>query len=102
METLHPIKDAAARLGISVWTLRKKAYEGDIDSIKIGVKLLIPESEIQRLILEGMRRRRSVRAAEPPAQSAGTRRGRDERERAAYPKAALRVPGRSRAETEAV
>jgi excisionase family DNA binding protein len=59
-ETLHPIKDAARKLGISVWTLRKKAYEGDVASVKIGVKLLIPESEITRLIQEGTRPRRAV------------------------------------------
>jgi excisionase family DNA binding protein len=55
---LHPIKLAAQQLGISVWTLRKKAYEGDVASVKIGAKLLIPESEIERLIQEGMRPRR--------------------------------------------
>jgi hypothetical protein len=32
-ETLHPIKDAAYKLGISVWTLRKKAYEGNVASV---------------------------------------------------------------------
>jgi excisionase family DNA binding protein len=55
---LHPVKDAARQLGISVWTLRKKAYEGDVASVKIGAKLLIPESEIERLIREGTRPRR--------------------------------------------
>ncbi|MGD1092823.1 MAG: helix-turn-helix domain-containing protein [Bryobacteraceae bacterium] len=59
-ETLHPIKLAAQRLGISIWTLRKKAYEGEIASVKIGVKLLIPESEIERLIRDGMRLRRAA------------------------------------------
>ena len=57
-ETLLPLKDAARTLGISVWTLRKKAYDGNVASVKIGVKLLIPESEIERLVQEGMRPRR--------------------------------------------
>jgi excisionase family DNA binding protein len=57
-EILHPVKHAARQLGISVWTLRKKAYEGDVASVKIGAKLLIPESEVERLIREGMRPRR--------------------------------------------
>jgi hypothetical protein len=68
-ETLHPVKDAAQRLGISIWTLRLKAYKGDVASVKIGVKLLIPQSEIERLIQEGMRPRRSqpeVSIARPP------------------------------------
>jgi excisionase family DNA binding protein len=62
-QVLFPVKDAAKRLGISVWTLRKKAYEGDVASVKIGVKLLIPERELSRLIQDGMRPRRSVRIA---------------------------------------
>ena len=57
-ETLYPVKDAARRLGISVWTLRKKAYVAEIVSVKIGVKLLIPESEINRLVDAGTRPRR--------------------------------------------
>jgi len=58
-ENLQPVKSAAQRLGISVWTLRKKAYDGDVASVKIGVKLLIPESEIERIIREGLRPRLS-------------------------------------------
>jgi excisionase family DNA binding protein len=57
-EVLQPVKDAAKRLGISIWTLRKKAYEGDVASVKIGAKLLIPESEIEQIIRDGMRPRR--------------------------------------------
>jgi excisionase family DNA binding protein len=59
-ERLFPVKDGAQQLGISVWTLRKKAYEGDVASVKIGAKLLIPESEIDRLIRDGMRPRRGT------------------------------------------
>jgi hypothetical protein len=59
MEKLHPVKAAAQRLGISIWTLRKRAYEGDVTSVKIGAKLLIPASEIERLIRDGTRLRHS-------------------------------------------
>jgi excisionase family DNA binding protein len=59
-EILQPVKEAARRLGISIWTLRKKAYAGDVASVKIGVKLLIPESEIERLIREGLRPRQKA------------------------------------------
>ena len=58
-EILYPVKDAAQRLGISIWMLRKKAYDGNVASVKIGTKLLIPESEMVRLVQEGMRPRRS-------------------------------------------
>ncbi len=59
-QLLLPVKEAARQLGISVWTLRKKAYRGEIASVKIGVKLLISEREIERLIRNGMRPRRHV------------------------------------------
>jgi hypothetical protein len=42
-ETLQPVKNAARRFGISVWTIRKRAYEGDVASVKIGAKLLSPK-----------------------------------------------------------
>ena len=60
-EILRPVKDAAHQLGISIWTLRKKVYEGDVESVKISAKLLIPESGIDRLIREGTRPRSSER-----------------------------------------
>ena len=61
-KNLQPVKDAARRLGISVWTLRKRVYVGNVTSVKIGVKLLIPDGEIERLIREGLHPRRSVSA----------------------------------------
>jgi hypothetical protein len=48
--TLHTVRDVTRKLGIGIWTLRKKAYGGDIASPNIGVKLLIPRSEIQRVV----------------------------------------------------
>jgi predicted site-specific integrase-resolvase len=59
-ETLHPVKSAAQKLGISIWTARKMAYLGEIASVKIGVKLLIPDSELERVVREGMRPRRGA------------------------------------------
>jgi excisionase family DNA binding protein len=56
----YPIKNAARHLGISVWTLRRKVYRGEVTSVKIGVKVLIPSGEIDRLIREGTRPRRII------------------------------------------
>jgi excisionase family DNA binding protein len=67
-EALSPVKGAAQRLGISVWTLRRKVYQGEVASVKIGAKLLVPESEIVRLVREGTRPRRA--AGSEPAKSA--------------------------------
>jgi hypothetical protein len=54
---LLPVADFAATMGLSVWTARRDAYIGKIDSVKLGGKLLIPASEVDRLIRENMRPR---------------------------------------------
>jgi len=41
----------------SRWCWRKDAYSGKIASTKIGRRLLIPRSEIDRVMLEGLRPR---------------------------------------------
>jgi excisionase family DNA binding protein len=47
------IKDAAASLGISHWTLRAYIRTGRIKAIRIGRRLLLEASEIQRLLEQG-------------------------------------------------
>lgn len=49
------VDDAEAYSGLSKWTLRRKAYAGEIASIKVGKRLLIPIAEIDRLLAEGYR-----------------------------------------------
>jgi excisionase family DNA binding protein len=51
------IAEAARRLQVSIWTARQWAYRGRIASVKLGKHLLIPTSEIARLIAEGTRPR---------------------------------------------
>jgi hypothetical protein len=41
----------------SKWTWRRDAYEGKIASVKVGRRLLIPVSEIRRVMAEGLRPR---------------------------------------------
>jgi predicted site-specific integrase-resolvase len=54
---LLPVKNFAARLGVSVWTARNWCYRGTVASVKIGTKLLVPTDEVQRIISENMRPR---------------------------------------------
>ena len=54
---LLTVQKAAARLGISVWTLRQMAYSGRVSSHKIGTRLLIAEDEVERIIRESERPR---------------------------------------------
>ena len=49
--------DAEAMTGRSRWSWRRDAYEGKISSVKLGAKLLIPISEVRRVIAENTRPR---------------------------------------------
>lgn len=50
--------DMAGHLtGLSPWTWRRKAYRGEIASVKAGSRLLIPRSEVDRVMSEGLRPR---------------------------------------------
>lgn len=48
--------DGAERMtGISRWTWRRMVYDNRIGSTKVGKRLLIPVSEIRRVLAEGYR-----------------------------------------------
>ena len=51
------VADAEARTSISRWTWRRWAYSGKVSSVKMGKRLLIPASEISRLVAENTRPR---------------------------------------------
>jgi hypothetical protein len=52
---LLPVGEFSRQLGISIWTGRKMCYSGVVASNKIGRKLLIPSTEVDRLIGETLR-----------------------------------------------
>jgi excisionase family DNA binding protein len=54
-QRLLSIKDFAASIGISVWTVRGWAYRGRIASVKLGARMMIPTTELDRLIEENLR-----------------------------------------------
>lgn len=62
-DRLVSIKDAAAILAISPWTVRAWVTQGRITSAKLGTRRLIPESEINRLLAEAITQRRVVKDA---------------------------------------
>jgi excisionase family DNA binding protein len=51
------VTDAEAVTGVSRWTWRRWAYSGKVSSVKLGKRLLIPASEISRLVAENTRPR---------------------------------------------
>jgi hypothetical protein len=51
------VEGASELTSLSPWTWRKWAYEGKVSSVKLGKRLLIPMSEIRRVVGEGTRPR---------------------------------------------
>jgi excisionase family DNA binding protein len=49
------VAEAETITGVSKWTWRRWSYDGKIASVKLGKRLLIPTSEIQRMIERGTR-----------------------------------------------
>lgn len=49
------VAEAEARTGVSRWTWRRWAYDGKVGSVKLGKRLLLPVSEIERLVSKNMR-----------------------------------------------
>jgi excisionase family DNA binding protein len=49
------VAEAETLTGVSRWTWRRWAYDGKVSSVKLGKRLLIPASEIKRLVAENTR-----------------------------------------------
>ena len=62
---LLSVQGAETMTGRSRWSWRRDAYEGKIASVKLGARLLIPVTEIRRVIAEGMRPRLTQQPTEP-------------------------------------
>ena len=54
---LVSVQGAETMTGRSRWSWRRDAYEGKIASVKLGAKLLIPITEIRRVVAENTRPR---------------------------------------------
>jgi excisionase family DNA binding protein len=49
------VAEAESMTGVSRWTWRRWAYDGKITSVKLGKRLVIPSSEIERLVAQNTR-----------------------------------------------
>lgn len=54
-QRLLSVKDFGALLGVSLWTIRAWAYKGRVASVKLGARMMIPTTELDRLIQENLR-----------------------------------------------
>jgi excisionase family DNA binding protein len=65
---LHPRPDAAFKLGISVIKVDQMVSDGTVQAVKIGKRVLIPETELVRIGKHGA-------ALEPTAGTGGSKGG---------------------------
>jgi excisionase family DNA binding protein len=47
------VKDAAASLGLSHWTLRAMLRDGRLQGVRIGRRVLVEPAELERLVRQG-------------------------------------------------
>lgn len=55
-ERLETVQDASRRLAISTFTTRRLIKAKTIRAVRVGKRVLIPESEVDRLVSEGTSR----------------------------------------------
>ena len=53
MNALKNINEAGEFLGLSSWTIRRWIQQGKILPVRLGSRVLIEESELERVIREG-------------------------------------------------
>ena len=75
MEALKSISKTAELLDVSHWTIRAWIAQGRLKSVKLGSRRMIPESEIVRVIAEGIGQTRDGESKQSVAQE--TEKGRD-------------------------
>jgi excisionase family DNA binding protein len=52
-QLLLGLKEAAESVGLSHWTLRQYVREGKVKAVRLGRRVLIEPSELERLIEQG-------------------------------------------------
>ena len=52
-DKLHDIREAASRLAVSPWTVRRLVGRGDLRGVRVGRRVLVSEKEILRVIQNG-------------------------------------------------
>jgi excisionase family DNA binding protein len=53
LEQLRSIEEASRRWSVSTFTTRRLVKMKQIRAVRVGKRVLIPESEIERVILQG-------------------------------------------------
>ena len=49
-DSLLRLQQSAARLNVSVWTVRRRIADGSLPAVRVGTQIRIRESDIDRLL----------------------------------------------------
>lgn len=60
-EGLHAVEPVSRRLAVSNFTVRRLIKAGHMRAVRVGKRVLIPESEVQRVMREGCGQHRDER-----------------------------------------
>lgn len=52
-EQLQSVEDTSQRLGVSIFTTRRLIASRHLRAVRVGKRVLVPESEIERVIAHG-------------------------------------------------
>jgi excisionase family DNA binding protein len=52
-DRLESVKEASERLAVSAFTIRRLISAGQVRAVRVGYRVLIPSTEIQRIIESG-------------------------------------------------
>jgi excisionase family DNA binding protein len=53
LDRLNGVDESSRRIGVSQFTTRRLIKSGHLKAVRVGKRLLIPESEIERVIAQG-------------------------------------------------
>lgn len=56
-----PVEEVSRRFSVSAFTVRRLIKSGHLRSVRVGKRVLIPESEVQRVIRDGCGKHASAR-----------------------------------------
>jgi excisionase family DNA binding protein len=61
---LWAVSETAKQFGVSTFTIRRLIRSGQIRAVNVGARILVPSTEVERVVTEGCGKRR-VRKTSP-------------------------------------
>jgi excisionase family DNA binding protein len=64
-DKLNDVEETSRRLGVSTFTVRRLIKSAHLKAVRVGKRVLVPASEIERVIGEGCGKHVNLRPARP-------------------------------------